>query len=67
MHGNLILCTEVVLDPVDIRREVVIGAHMANENWIIALNGAALFLETEVGVQVIDDPGVVEGRILCSN
>ena len=68
MHSHFKLSAEVILELVfAIRGKELVGADVANKDGVVALNGTSLLLKTEVGVKVIDDPGVVESRVFCSD
>ena len=54
------LAAEVVLLDDGVRREVVVGLAVADQNWLAGLHGLALALEAVVGVAAVDHPlGVV--------
>lgn len=64
MHEDLILNTELVLYFIEVRSEVVVSAHMSDEDGVVDLDRSALLLEAEVRIDMIDDPAIIENHIL---
>jgi hypothetical protein len=67
MDTDFIFCSKIILDFVEICWKVLVGGKMSDQNWIIALNGETLFLKTEVGIYVINDPRIIENNIFRCN
>lgn len=65
MNESFILNTEIVLDLVEISCKIVIGTEMSNQNRVVNLNWRTLFLEAEVGINVINNPSAVNGYVIC--
>lgn len=64
MHCYLKFGTKIIGDFVKIRGEVVVGSNMPDKDGVIALYRRALLLKAEVGIKVVDNPGVVERVVL---
>ena len=42
----------------------MVGTEMSNQDRVIDFNWRALLLKTEVGIEIINNPGAVNGHIL---
>lgn len=42
----------------------MVGTEMSDQDRVIDFNWGALLLETEVGIEIINNPGAVNGHIL---
>ena len=42
----------------------MVGAEMSNQDRVIDFHWGALLLKTEVGIEIINNPGAVNGHIL---
>ena len=60
VHKYLEFLPEIILYLVVVRSQVMIGANVSDQNGIVDLHRGSLLLKAEVGVDVINDPSVVE-------
>jgi hypothetical protein len=67
MNADFVFCSKIILNFVEISRKVLVGGKMSDQNWIIALNWEPLLLKTEVGINIINDPRIIENYIFCCN
>ena len=65
VHEHFKLLPEIILNLVIITCQVMVSADVSDQNGIVDLDGRALLLKAVVGVDVIDDPGVIESDFLC--